>query len=91
MGNLLGTVRLDLSGDSGVTVGTVRLVAVLPEYQRQGVGTAMMNELEKFAIMKGVQRLHVNAAFDAVAFYHKLGWDLIDATRRSPFFSKTLS
>jgi len=78
-GTPVGTVRLDPRKET--TVGKVRLVAVLPQYQRQGLGTAMMNELENFAAAKGIRQLCVHAAPDAIAFYRKLGWLLTENTR----------
>ena len=51
----------------------------------------MMHELETFAAMKGVRQLKVHAAHDAVTFYEKLGWNTVDATRRNPLLTKTIS
>lgn len=53
-GTPVGTARLDLL-DEGDVVGVVRLVAVLPKYQRQGIGSAMMRELESFAAAREVR------------------------------------
>lgn len=89
-GKPVGTARLDVVNEDPA-VATVRLVAVLPQYQRQGIGRAMMNELERFAATKGTRQLNVHAAHDAVTFYQKLGWQLIDATRQSPLLAKTIS
>jgi GNAT superfamily N-acetyltransferase len=89
-GRPVATVRLDMASPD-ISTGTVRLVAVLPEYQRQGIGRAMMNKVEKFAVARGMRQLKVNAAYDAVPFYQKLGWHLVDATRKSPLMTKALS
>lgn len=72
-------------------VGIVRLVAVLPQYQRQGIGTAIVHELEPFAVIRGARQLEVHAAHDAVVFYEKLGWNLVDAARPNPLPTKMLS
>jgi GNAT superfamily N-acetyltransferase len=89
-GRPVGTSRLDIvSKEDGI--GTLRLVAVLPEYQRQGIGRAMIHEVEKFAAARGLRQLNVNAAYDAVSFYQKIGWHLVDGTRKSPLMTKTLS
>jgi len=89
-GEPVGTVRLDITSEDAA-VATVRLVAILPQYQRRGIGKAMMNELERLAATKGTRQLNVHAAHDAVTFYQKLGWQLIDATRKSPLLTKIIS
>ena len=86
----VGTVRLDI-GLVGGAPATVRLVAITPQYQRQGIGRAMMEALERLATDRGITQLEVHAAPDAVAFYEKLGWLLIDADRAVPLLAKQIS
>ncbi|PDT32478.1 GNAT family N-acetyltransferase [Rhizobium sp. M10] len=86
-GVALGTVRLDLA--NGAT-GVVRLVAIMPEYQRQGFGRMLMSEVEKLAAAYGLRRLEVHAAPDAVPFYKKIGWVMIDARKSSPLMAKEI-
>ena len=86
----VGTVRLDI-GPAHADPGTVRLVAIVPQYQRQGIGRAMMHALERLAADKGLTRLEVHAAPDAVAFYKKLGWLLVDVDRATPLLTKQIS
>lgn len=50
----------------------------------------MMAALENVAIEKGVRRLKVHSAPDAVPFYEKLGWTMIDATADHPLMIKEL-
>lgn len=88
-GRPVGTARLDVGDDDGF-VGTVRLVAIVTDAQRQGFGRAMMTELERFAAARGLTRLDVFSAHDAVGFYRKLGWHLADASRRNPLLTKIL-
>lgn len=89
-GKPVGTVRLDMT-DEEAGVGTVRLVAVLPQYQRQGFGKAMMGALERFAAGHGTKTLYVHAAPDAVEFYEKIGWRIVDATCENPVLTKIIS
>ena len=84
-GKPVGTVRLDLERKNR---GTVRLAAILPAHQRQGLGRVMMTELEALAVDNDVSRLEVHAAPDAVPFYEKLGWLMVDASRTSPLMAK---
>lgn len=86
-GNPVGTVRFDLESEGHAVV---RLVAVLPARQRRGLGRAMMAALENEAIEKGVRRLKVHSAPDAVPFYEKLGWTMIDAAADHPLMMKEL-
>lgn len=83
----VGTARLDSHPEEW---GTVRLVAILPDYQRQGFGSALMAGLEKHAILKGLRRLQVSSAPDAVGFYQRLGWSIVDAAQKSPLLAKEL-
>ena len=52
----------------------VRQVAVEPELQRSGVGTALMREVGRRAQEMGFQRIHLYARVSAEAFYLRLGW-----------------
>lgn len=86
-GVALGTVRLDLSEG---TTGIVRLVAIMPEYQRQGLGRILMSEVERLSASRGLSRLEVYAAPDAVPFYEKLGWVMVDPGKISPLMAKEI-
>ncbi|WP_311043612.1 GNAT family N-acetyltransferase [Rhizobium lentis] len=86
-GLAVGTVRLDLSNDR---TGVVRLVAIRRDYQRQGLGRILMCEVEKLSAKHGLCRLELHAAPDAVPFYEKLGWAMIDADRSDPLMAKEI-
>jgi GNAT superfamily N-acetyltransferase len=86
-GRPVGTARLDVHPEA---LGIVRLVAILPDYHRQGFGSALMAGLEKHAMLKGITRLQVSSAPDAVGFYQRLGWSIVDAAQESPFLAKKL-
>ena len=66
----IGTARLDLRGDLAI----VRIVAILPAYQRGGHGRLMEQMLTEKARELGARQLRVNPAADAVGFYEKCGW-----------------
>jgi GNAT superfamily N-acetyltransferase len=66
----IGTTRLDPRGEGGI----VRLVAIVPALQRQGHGSMLEALLIDYAKARGMTRLWLNAARDAVGFYQKLGW-----------------
>lgn len=53
-------------------------IAVLPSYQRQGIGELLMCEVENYAFSNGYSRLHLSVHPEnlrAVKFYEKLGWE----------------
>jgi GNAT superfamily N-acetyltransferase len=66
----VGVVRLDVRGN----IGIVRLVAIVAEKQRHGLGRAMDAAVVAEARALGIETLRVNAAADAVGFYEKTGW-----------------
>jgi len=82
------TVRLDLVG-SGRAI--VRTVAVEVEHQRRGLGRTLLKRMEKYARAQGVEVLEVNSAPDAVEFYARLGWLMIDSQQKSPLLRKRLT
>ena len=70
-GRAIGTTRLD---DFGNGTGVVRLVAIVAYLQRRGHGRKLAELVEPYARNRGMTRLFINAAPDAVGYYEKLGW-----------------
>ena len=70
-GTAIATTRLDVR-ESGFAM--VRLVAVVKAEQRRGHGRVLAARTEAFARDRGVTRLLVNAAADAVGFYERIGF-----------------
>lgn len=70
-GQAIGTVRLDQKPDGRAIV---RLVAIAPDFQRQGHGTALLARLERLSASLGITELLVHSAPDAVGFYQKFGF-----------------
>jgi len=67
----VGVVRLDPRGENR---GVVRLVAIVPERQRQGHGRVLGDLIEVEARRRGIVKLGLNARQEAVGFYERLGW-----------------
>jgi GNAT superfamily N-acetyltransferase len=67
----VGTVRLDFLSDK---IAAIRLVAILPKYQRKKVGSKMIAAIEEYAKQHGAQKLVTNAAVDAERFYKSIGY-----------------
>ena len=83
----VGTARLDVMGDREACV---RTVAIRQDFQRRGLGRALMAGLDDIAVRHGVRRLTVHSAPDAVGFYEALGWIIVDAARENPLLAKEL-
>ena len=62
--------------------GWISYLAVHPQYQRQGVATALVQQLEKRLIARGcpkVQLLLRKDNLDVQGFYDELGYEEVDA------------
>lgn len=70
-GQAIGTVRLDQKAEAKAIV---RLVAIAPDVQRRGHGTALLERVERLALSRGIRELLVHSAPEAVGFYRKLGF-----------------
>lgn len=84
-----GTARLDVS-DAIDGIGIVRLVAIIPQLQGQGFGRTMMRAVETFASARGIKRLEVYVAPDAVLFYQKQGWQPVRDTQQTVLLAKLI-
>lgn len=58
----------------------LRAVYVHPDYGRRGIGTAILKDLEKFAIQRDVKRLNVESSINAEAFYARHGYEVVVRT-----------
>ena len=61
--------------------GYVHHLAVDPEYQRNGLGKQMMEELHRKFKEKGIVKVHLFIEVDnegVIEFYKKLGWHIRD-------------
>ena len=69
-GKLIGTgtiVGVDIFG-----------VFVHPDFQHQGLGKALMKELEEKAITNGISEIALNASLPSKRFYENLGYELVE-------------
>jgi N-acetylglutamate synthase-like GNAT family acetyltransferase len=67
--NIIGTASLDGR--------VVRTVFIKPECQSRGIGRALMAQVERVAIEKGVTVLAVPSSVTAEPFYAKLGFNAV--------------
>lgn len=80
--------RLDTSADG---MGIIRLMAVDQPVQKQGHGSKAISLLIDMARQAGLNTLEVNSASDAVTFYQRHGFSMIDAARESPLLRLSLA
>ncbi|KAI1299656.1 putative acetyltransferase [Halotydeus destructor] len=82
------TVHLGLFDDNNQLIGVgmlnpeklvarVRFVGIQADYQRQGFGKVLMEQLEKEAIKRHFDKVVLDAKEDAVDFYRKIGYRVI--------------
>ncbi|MFW9265527.1 GNAT family N-acetyltransferase, partial [Nostoc sp. CALU 546] len=57
-----------------VSNSELRAVYVAPSFGRSGVGTAILQELERLAREQGLLELHLNASLNAEPFYQVNGY-----------------
>jgi putative acetyltransferase len=53
-------------------------VYVLPSAARKGVGTALVREIQRIAVERGVRRLHLDASLNAEPFYLAMGYEVVE-------------
>lgn len=69
--NVIGSARLrELSAE----LGSIAYVSVLPNFQNQGIGTKLIQELIEIAKEKNLRTLRVMTRLNALEFYKRLGF-----------------
>ena len=75
-GRIIGAVMGGFDGRRGL----IYHLAVDPAYRRQGIGSALMAELERRLVAKGCLRAYLLVTEDnqeTIAFYRRLGWEVM--------------
>ena len=57
----------------------IRGMAVLPSFQKQGIGEALVKESEKFCTTQKANLIWFNARTTAVGFYQKMRYEIVGA------------
>jgi predicted GNAT family N-acyltransferase len=78
-GDLIAVGRLHRISEN---CAQIRYMAVDPSQRSRGVGTAMLRELESFAVKSGVREIKLNARQEAVQFYLANGYELVRPSHR---------
>jgi len=74
--------------DNNTPVATARLLdsgkigrmAVLFEWRRRGIGTALLSHLIKEATERGFEQVHISAQVTAIPFYQRMGFVICSDT-----------
>ena len=77
----IGVGRLTYDEDGN---GIISQMAVLPMYQKQNVGSEIVQELIKLCVFASAQKIYLSARETAIGFYEKLGFNAIGAKFPSP-------
>lgn len=79
-GKVVGVGVLQING----TAGEIMNIAVAPDYQRKGLGRAMIRALTDAAVRQGVGQLRIatgNCGIGQIALYQQEGFELIAIDR----------
>ena len=68
---IIGSARLR---ESSPGLGNISYVAVLPEFQNQGIGTKLIESLIAKAQAKSIKTLRLKSRINAIKFYQKIGF-----------------
>ena len=73
-GEPIGVIRIDVAG----ALGWFRRVAIVESLQRKGHGSQLIKMAEEFARGQGVARIQSDVDREAISFYHRLGYRLLN-------------
>ncbi|HOP80195.1 MAG TPA: GNAT family N-acetyltransferase [Armatimonadota bacterium] len=62
-------------GQLDISTGIIEAVFVLPEFKRQGVGSAILKHIEEVARANGINTLRLRSSLNAFEFYKHLGYE----------------
>lgn len=71
-------VNVDLIGTAGLRRDYLRSMFVKPTYQRQGLGKALVADIEERARLKGISEIMVHSSLTARRFYEALGYEFVE-------------
>jgi GNAT superfamily N-acetyltransferase len=69
-GRIIGGVRL-------WTDGWICAFFIDPQYQQQGIGTRLLQQIERIAKKRGFKALRTHSAINSVGFYKKRGYRVV--------------
>jgi N-acetylglutamate synthase-like GNAT family acetyltransferase len=85
----VGTIRVEIEHDK---TALITRFGVMPEYQNNGIGRAIMNYVDKFLVSKNIEKACLYTASkhkDLVRFYYSMGF-YIDSTTKDKGYTRAL-
>ena len=82
-GDIVGFGHLALSSESGhgdTCNCEVKGLFVSPQWARKGIGSALLQNLEKQARAKGFMSMCLKSSLNAEGFYERMGYSVVDPT-----------
>ena len=80
-----GAMVAGVSGDQVVHGFHIKMLAVMPPFQKRGYGIMLMQHIEQEAIARGVKIFTVSTQdYQALGFYKKLGYEVFGELREWP-------
>ncbi|MFI1745144.1 GNAT family N-acetyltransferase [Thalassobellus sediminis] len=67
---VIGTGRLNI--ENGISI--ISQMAIKPNYQKEGIGAKILNELVRYSKEKGIFEIKLSARETAIAFYEKFNF-----------------
>lgn len=60
----------------------IRSLYVDPKHSGTGIGTRLLNRIERFADRKSVDKLHLKASINSISFYKNMGYKKIEEAKQ---------
>jgi predicted N-acetyltransferase YhbS len=74
---LVALLNDEIVGTGALDGHAARSLFIAPQQQRKGIGQALMGQIEKAALERGVEALLVPSSLTAESFYARLGYRLL--------------
>lgn len=85
----VGTIRVEIKHDK---TALITRFGVMPEYQNNGIGRSIMSYIDKFLVLKKIEKAYLYTASkhkDLVRFYYSMGF-YIDSTTKDKGYTRAL-
>ena len=78
---VIGVGRLhEIKNELDESVAQIRYMGISNEYQKKGLGTKILNKLEKYAYSNNLNKIILHSRESAINFYKKNGYEVIKKT-----------
>ncbi|NLC69512.1 MAG: GNAT family N-acetyltransferase [Clostridiaceae bacterium] len=84
-----GTIRVEIKPDN---TAFITRFGVLPEYQNNGIGKALLNHADKQLVSRGIKKVYLHTASryrELICFYYNMGF-YVDSTTKDRGYTRVL-